>query len=737
MNEISKKIKISLLKFRKMLFSFGKLLIESSSGNRRVKLLQYSAYLIIIIIVNIFVGKNIGSTKYAWHSNVSIFLLVNINIILILVLLLVIFRNLAKLLSESHSNIFGARLKIKLVTFSIILAVIPVMVVFFFASTLINDSINKWFNNHVDRALTGSYNLMEDYKGMLQSEVLSTSEYVSHSLSVGKNSLSANNININNLNKLVNNNIINGISIYNLNKENIFHNEYNNYNFLPNITNNHLDTVLKDFNESGVKSSSNIQIYWSAIPIKNSNNKILGAVFTYKIIPENIIYDINTIQDARDKYRESEFFSYPLKKSYFMLLIMMSLLVIFAGIWGSIYFAKNITKPIEALADASVEISRGNLDIKVKEQGGDEISYLIKTFNRMTKLINANTKELHSKNQELSEMYNQISRDNMYIDSIFRNVDSALILLNQDMKLIKTNEKANSLIVNYHEEFDNIVKDNIKIFSSSNELEFFKNIEMMIDGEQHIYSLSFSKITIGNEQQMLLVIADVTDAVNAQRVSLWKEVATRIAHEVKNPLTPIKLVAERVKKRSSELQDMDIKELIQESMSTIITETDHLLVLVEEFNLFAKLPKAKKYPISVSDLVNGVLSLYSETYSNINFSYNSNEDLVIIADRLQIRRVFQNLISNAIFAINLSGSVTIDAFTNKENDIEIKIKDTGSGIKQEDLPKIFEPYFSKRSGGTGLGLAIVKKIIEEHSGTISVESSESGTIFTIVLPRGD
>lgn len=739
MNKISRRIKRESLKFYKGVLSLGKLLIESTSGNRKRKILQYSLYFIIIIIVNIFIGKNIGSTKYSWDSNVSIFLLVNINIILLLVLLIVIFRNLVKVLSESHSNIFGARLKIKLVTFSVFLAVIPVLVVFFFASTLINDSINKWFNNHVDRALSGSYNLMEDYKDMVRKDVSEISKFVSNSIiDKSSNRLVLNNTFTNNLNGFIDNNIIGGVYIFNDKKENIYNKEYLNNNFLENISNIHIDTVLKNFEEFGDYSYGSSQLFWSAIPIKNKYMHVIGAVFTYKIIPEHIIEDINIIYEARKKYRESEFFSYPLKKSYFMLLIMMSLLVIFVGIWGSIYFAKNITKPIEALADASVEISRGNLDIEVKEQGGDEISYLIKTFNRMSKLINAHTKELHLKNQELSEMYNQISRDNMYIDTIFRNVDSALILLNYDMKLVKANEKANSLIVNFDKEFDELVKDNIKTFFSSNEMEFVTNIDRVINGEQHIYSLSFSKITIDeNEQQILLVISDVTDAVNAQRISLWKEVATRIAHEVKNPLTPIKLIAERVKKRSFELQDISSKELIQDSMNTIIAETDNLLELVEEFNLFAKLPKAKKYPINISDLVNSVLSLYSETYSNINFNYYSDEDFIVIADRLQLRRVFQNLISNAIFAMNLSGDINITTLKNSENNLLIKIEDTGSGIKQEDIPKIFEPYFSNRSGGTGLGLAIVKKIIEEHSGSISVESSPSGTIFTIILPRGD
>ncbi len=729
-------IRRMFFKIRRLFLSIGKLLIESTSGNRKRKLLQYIAYFIIIIIINVLVGKNIGNTKYPWYSNVSIFLLVNINIILLLVLLLVIFRNLAKVLSESHSNIFGSRLKIKLVIFSIVLTVMPVSVIFFLASTLINDSINKWFNNQVDRAMSGSISLMEYYKNLMRSEVFEITEFISKT--VGENSR-LNNINENSIkdfSRLISNNIVGGISVFDRKGRNIFLEEFSPIQYLPMISQKHKDTVLKGHSEAGHEFFGNIQLYWTGLPVE-VNGRIIGATFVYKIIPEKIADNVDVIQDARNKYRESEFFSYPVKKSYFMLLVMMSLFVIFAGIWGSIFFARNITKPIEALADASVEISRGNLDVEVKAQGGDEISYLIRTFNRMTKLINANTRELHSKNEALSAMYNQISRDNMYIDAIFKNVDSALILLSHDMQLLKTNAKADGLIGD-NKEFDAIIKENINVFATSNENEFFKNIELVINEEKSIYSLNFSKITTDeNEQQMLIVIEDITDIVDAQRISLWKEVATRIAHEVKNPLTPIKLVAERVKKRSLELKDTDVKDLIQESMTTVITETDHLLELVEEFNMFARLPKAKKYPIEIISLVDGVLSLYYDTYPNIHFYSNIQEDLVIEGDRHQLRRVLQNLIGNSIFAMNLSGNINIDAYKTEENNIEIKIADTGSGIKQEDIPKIFEPYFSKRSGGTGLGLAIVKKIIEEHSGSIFVESSPKGTIFTITLPRGN
>ncbi|MBQ3034121.1 MAG: HAMP domain-containing protein, partial [Deferribacterales bacterium] len=599
----------------------------------------------------------------------------------------------------------------------------------------------KWFNNQVDTALTSSVKLIEDYHSMVRNELSEHSEFIaqvilSNQLFNYSQKKSLTNI----LDLYVQSNLATGLQVYNKKGKSIFYKDLSDKNYLKLLSEKHLDNIIKGKTETGYDFFDGTYIYWIGLPIAVNNDKakIQGVLFSYKAIPQKIADDIIIIQDSREKYRESEFFSYPVKKSYFMLLVMMSLLVIFVGIWGSIFFARKITKPIEALADASVEISKGNLDVEVTERGGDEISYLIRTFNHMVKLINMHNKELHSKNEALSEMYNQISMDNMYIDAILRNVDAAILLLSYDMKILKANSRADILLSHNKEQIDDVIKDDMEGFVSSEETEFFKNTELTVNDEKRLFSISVSKISSdGNDHQMLLVITDITDIVNAQRISLWKEVATRIAHEVKNPLTPIKLLAERVKKRSFDLSEIDTKRIIQESMDTIVTETDNLLELVEDFNLFARLPKTKKYPVEISGLVKGVLSLYTDTYPNIEFVYSGEEGVFINGDTLQIRRVIQNLVSNAISAIEQSGQITIEVNSSNNNTVEIHVKDTGTGIKPNDISKIFDPYFSKRSGGTGLGLAIVKKIIEEHSGSIDVESSSKGKNFTIVLPRGD
>lgn len=714
---------------------FGELMAGSEGNEPKRKVLRYFIYFIILLAVNFLVGKNIGSTRFSLYSNIAIFLLVNINIILLLVLMLVIFRNLAKLLSEAHSNIFGSRLKFKLVIFSVALTIMPVSVIFLFAGTLINDSINKWFNEQIDSALSSSMYLMDDYRGMVKQGLLDYTLLISRIIT--DRNLYAEQKDLKTfINGYAGKNFLTGISVYDKSGSRVIFKDDTHINYIPNISAKYLNSVLKGNKETGYDYLNKMHVYWAGIPIERSG-KVYGAVFSYKAISGKIANDIDLIQDARDKYRESKFFSYPIKKSYLMLLATMSLLVIFSGIWGSILFAKSITKPVEDLADASVDISRGNFNVEVKEQGGDEISYLIRTFNRMVKQLSMHTNELHAKNTILSEMYNQIARDSIYIDTIFKNVDSALILINRDMKPLKTNARADALIFNSKDEIDGSVMHDLESFALSDDTDFYRDIEFTINKERRMLSVKFSKILSDDgEFQILLVITDITDVINVQRINIWKETAARIAHEVKNPLTPIKLMAERVKKRSSELRETDVKKIIQGSMDTIVAETDNLLELIEEFNFFARLPKPKKSPVELSELVNEVFSLYSQTHPYIKFDYSGECGLIIQGDRGQLRRMLQNLVGNAVFAISRSGEIIISAVYSAGENIEIKIVDTGSGIKDEDISKIFDPYFSKRSGGTGLGLAIVKKIVEEHSGGIKVESSPNGTTFTITLPRG-
>lgn len=718
-------------KFKTKLLNFIKFLTSPSYGDVKVKLRRYLIYFLIVVVINIIAGKNITHLGYPLSSNISMFLLLNINIILVIVLLLLIFRNLVKILSEQRGT-----LKIKLLIFSLIVTILPVTIIFIYSSQLLNDSINKWFANQVEGIVNKSGVLVNDFRHYEQQELNNYLNYF-QSLLTEKELFSS--YKIENYNsdicRYVYNNVFTSIIVFDKDNNIILkcNNSYDTYLLEKLLT--HRQELERDKYIYGYEDIAR-GIHWAGSYTDNQSEE-QGGILILKYTSPLLYEDLAAIQKDVTTYNQNLYFAYPIKNSSIMQLLQISLLLLFSSIWVSMLFARSITKPIEELAKASQKISSGNFDVTVKEYAGGEIGDLVAAFNSMTAQMKTYTTELYSKNIVLSEMFEQISRDNMYIDAIFKNVDSSIILVSNDLQILKSNIKADIFISSHRDAFDNIVLNRVKDFMISDNDEIIENFDLLDKNGNRIFFLSLSKIVLGEENQVLILLSDVTDVVDAQKVALWKDIATKIAHEVKNPLTPIKLMAERVKRRASKMGDIESRNVINECMDIIITESESLRELIEEFNMFARLPKADKHLINLLALLNDTISLYKETYRNITFNISCDSKIEINVDRLQLRRVFQNIILNAVHIIDKeNGIISIEVLEINDN-IEIYIRDNGTGIDENDIPNLFKPYFSKRQGGTGLGLAIVKKIVEEHSGTITAGNNDAGgAYFKIILPRG-
>ena len=666
---------------------------------------------------------------YPWYSNVSMFLLLNINIILVIVLLLLIFRNLVKILSEQRGT-----LKIKLLTFSLAVTILPVSIIFIYSSQLLTDEINKWYNRQVDSIVSKATVFIDDYRIHEQKQL---DNYISFFSSyLDDNNLYNKNIidnYINNICRYVYTDVLNDIVVFDSKGEIILKCNNTGNNYLLEKLLAHKQELLKDKYVYGFDDIGR-GIHWGGSYSQNSNN---GGFLIMQQTSKAVFDDLSGMQDDLKMYNQNLYFANPIKNSSILQLLQISLLLLFSSIWISMLFARSITKPIEELAKASKKISSGNFDVIVKEFTGGEIGDLVSAFNSMTTKLKEYTTELSSKNVVLSEMFEQISRDNTYIDAIFKNVDSSIMLLSNEMQILKSNIKADLFISKYRSIYNSLILEKVKDFMGSDKSEQAENIEVLDKDENKLFIMNLSKIVLREEEQVLILLGDVTDIVDAQKVALWKDIATRIAHEVKNPLTPIKLMAERVKRKADKMNDISSREVISESMDIIITEADNLKELIEEFNMFARLPKADKHDVNLLSLLKDTVSLYRETYSSIEFVVSCSPEIEILCDRLQLRRVFQNIISNAVYIIgNEKGIINIEVLEINDK-IEIVIKDSGKGIDEKDIPNLFKPYFSKRQGGTGLGLAIVRKIVEEHSGTITAGNNETGgAYFKILLPRG-
>lgn len=706
--------------------------------SKRKKIIFYGILAVLVVILNFIASSRLINSDFPWYSNISIFLLVNINIILLLVLLIVIFRNLGKLLLDQKRNVFGTKLQSKLVIFSIVLTVIPVLVVFTLSNAIINNSIDKWFNAQVELALKNSIDLMQRYQNQVEQDIIEQTSILSK-LITSKGFLLQRNYNelTEFVSSYMKDNRIEGIAIYNNQKNEIVSLDKNIY--LPVIVGNiEMSKVLEGSQVAQYKFFTDDQIYWVGQPIVSTvnSNIILGALFVYKTVPATQAEKVARILESYENYSQIKFYSKPIENSYKILLIMMTLLVVFAGIWGSLLFARRITDPLEKLTSASHQISEGNLDVVLENASNDEVGFLVESFNDMTHKLKLHNEELQQKNETLSEMYAQIAKDNQYIDTIFKNVKSSIFLFDKDLNILKVNKIGEKFVnKNYHLNSVKLKEVLMNFVDSEDDFTSFQ-MELPVSGDIRTYSITISKIQDNDKlENIVLVLDDISEVVRLQRINIWKEIATRIAHEIKNPLTPIKLSAERMLRKVRGLEDSEMKEMLQESMHTVINEANELYNLVNEFNSFARLPEIKKERFCLRKMIDGLIAMYGQSHPNITISVNVDEKLEVNADKQQIKRMFLNLINNSIQAIGTEGKIEIKAFAEDEW-VQIIFNDNGSGIRKEDIDKVFMPYFSKKPDGTGLGLSIVKKIIEEHSGNIKIESVEGEyTTFYIKLPR--
>lgn len=705
--------------------------------NVKKRVLWYSLFAIVLVILNFIASSQLINSDFPWYSNISIFLLVNINIILLLVLLIVIFRKVGKLLLDQRKNVFGTKLQSKLVIFSIVLTIIPVMVVFTFSNTIINNSIDKWFNAQVEMALKNSIDLMQRYQNQVEQDIIEQTSILSKLITSKGFLLHKNYEEMTEFIKgYMKDNRIRGIGIYNNQKSELISIDKNIYLSII-IGDKELNKVLTGSQVAQYKFFSNDQIYWVGQPISSTvnDNIILGALFVYKTVPATQAEKVSRILESYNNYSQIKFYSKPIENSYKILLIMMTLLVVFAGIWGSLLFAKSITDPLEKLTTASHQVSKGNLDIVLDNVGNDEVGFLVESFNDMTQKLRLHNEELQRKNETLSEMYNQISKDNQYIDTIFKNVKSSIFLLNSDMKILKVNRIGKKFVNSKNYLTDEKLKVFLQNFIESKDNFTNYQTELLINGDTRTFTVTISKIIDRSRlENIVLVLDDISEVVRLQRINIWREIATRIAHEIKNPLTPIKLSAERMLKKVKKLDDEEMRKMLEDSMSTVINEANELYNLVNEFNSFARLPEINKEYFNISQLVNSVISMYQQSHPNINFHSKIDDTIEIYADKQQIKRMLLNLINNSIHALDDSGNIYVEIYK-EDSWIRIDFSDDGEGINKKDIDKIFMPYFSKKPDGTGLGLTIVKKIIEEHSGTVRIKSERNKfTTFNIKLP---
>jgi two-component system nitrogen regulation sensor histidine kinase NtrY len=711
--------------------------LEELKRRKREGILILVTALMVAALIYFEVQLPDVSPEYSLGSNIVFFLLINVNIILLGLLAFLVIRNLVKLVVERKQRILGSRLQWRLVLAFVALSLVPSVLLFTIAGGLLTRSFDRWFDSKVESALQGSLEIGQTYYLNSANNAIFYARQLSQ--------------------RITQDGLFDPQRVAQL-KE-FVQTKQREYNlgtvelFSPDgqpfvvAFNQHVPTgvtikpepeflnrALRGLEVTRTQIFGDADVIRGGVPIYAPDRRILGVVVVDYYVPKSISKRALQISQSYEQYKYLTFLKTPVKNSYLLTMLLMTLVIIFAATWCGIYLSKSITVPIQKLAEGTHEVAQGNWDYKIEAGGDDEIGVLMNSFNQMT--------------GDLKKIKLELERRGKVVQTLLANIAAGVVSVDPAGMITTWNKAAEQMLGVKAE--GALAKDYREIFRS----EPLRGIGEIVDSvkgresvereiklslPERLLTVMVSAATLRDDDGAILgvmiFLEDITQIQRVQRMEAWREVARRIAHEIKNPLTPIQLSAERLRKRYAKILEGD-GEVLDKCTTTIIQQVDELKNLVNEFSQFARLPSAKLMSQDLNEIVSDALVLFAEGHNGIQFQFRGGVIPPLELDRDQIKRVLINLLDNAVTAVDGNGEIKLATRYDLERGVvTLEVADNGRGLATEIRTKIFEPYFSTKENGTGLGLTIVSQIIEDHRGYIRALSNDPrGTRFTIELP---
>ena len=494
--------------------------------------------------------------------------------------------------------------------------------------------------------------------------------------------------------------------------------------------------------------------------VSDSGGRPLGAVIVSDLLSGTLAQHSRRIAEAYEGYTQLLVMRPALEGVYLSIFLMMTLMILISATWIGMYLAKRITRPIQALAAGAREIGAGRLDYRIEPETRDEFGSLVEAFNTMAGELAASQRKLEHSRVDLERKHLEVEERRRYIETVLERIATGVVSIGPDGQIQTVNSAAVRLLGIdpavtgrlVAEVFDRAdlrpLQQIVRRAQEAGVAPAVQEVALNRDGREVHLTAAATRLQADEAAAggTVLVFDDVTPLIRTQRVAAWRDVARRLAHEIKNPLTPIQLSAERIRRQFATAPP-PAWELIDECTATIVAEVDSLKQLVDEFAQFARMPAPKAVPTDLNVVLAETATLYTGLLAQIVLERRFAEGLPLVRiDIEQIRRVVINLVDNAVEALGGAGAGTrpdgsvprialATAHDRVNGVVRVTISDNGPGISPEDREKLFLPYYSTKRRGSGLGLAIVRRIIAEHGGAIDVtEHTPSGTIFTIDLP---
>jgi two-component system nitrogen regulation sensor histidine kinase NtrY len=707
------------------------------------------ATLVLVLVVSLALIMNWRTEEEVFLGNIALFSLINLNILALLVLVVLVARNVIKLMFERKRGILGAKLRSRLVGSFVLIALIPMSLSFIVSSGLIHQAVQGWFNTQVDSLVSSSLELARQYVSQAKSSVRGASRRVHNELlRMGQWDVPDSTRVRDRLEELRHANDLYSLRI--VNRSGTVLNE---------VT--HATASVESFAEPPVDREAVSRVTVGAPVLRLEERgaskfvrvyQLVGdavLISSYRMDPE-MVHAQGVVNDAYTQYGDLKVVKDPLRANFFAILALFNLLTLFGAIWVAFFISKQITGPIQALAEGTRSIARGDYSFTLPQPiRDDEIGYLMSSFNQMVS-------DLHLSQQEAD-------RRGRLIEAIISNLGVGVVALDPEKRVTAVNRAARSILgitcpestlpghqlmeVVPGEQYQHLVPLVAALDSLGGLDDALGTAEVEVrlrrDSRELLVVCTAGRIQAheGAPLGFVLLLDDVTELSRAQHLAAWRDVARRIAHEIKNPLTPLQLSAQRLERL---VQSTQASSAANESVRSIVEHVEIIKRLANEFSEYGRMPTARFSPSDLEILVKSTFETFRANHTDIEFTYEFKAKTPeMLLDPEQIRGVLINILSNAVAAVRSNPelqtqrniSVVLD-FDRSTARARIEVADTGPGISAADKNRVFEPYFTTKKGGTGLGLAIVSSVISDHQGEISVfDNKPRGAKIVITLPQ--
>jgi nitrogen fixation/metabolism regulation signal transduction histidine kinase len=663
------------------------------------------------------------------------------------VLLLLIGANLWRLFGDHRRNVPGARLKSRLVSIFVVLVLVPLVVVYLFAVQFLNEGIDSWFDVEIEQGLADALDLSRGALDLRMRDNLDRTRLLADSL-------------------------------YSVPDKDM-------YEYLPRLR---IDagardlTVLAGGHRIIATSSSVPTDQLALLPSEEMllslrrNNYYVAMepqpndqflVRTAVILPGRSGREIRilqglyplgarlgplagSVQKSVTRYAELSFLREPLKGGFILTLSIVVLIAFLLAVYGAFFFARRLTAPVQNLVAGTRAVAQGDLDTRLPTSERDEIGFLVDSFNDMID-------QLSTARAEARRSETQVENERAGIEAILAGLSTGVIALEKNLTIRTANEAAEALL---NQNFRGREGESIAVLAQENpglkkivdiveghlqleEPEWREQVKLQLEGVSRVLVCACTSLpgSFRSRGGFVLVFDDITELLQAQREAAWGEVARRLAHEIKNPLTPIQLSAERIRKKLLDVIDPTSAELLDRATQTIVQQVEAMRDMVNAFSEYARAPAMNQTLLNINHLIIQVADLYPAQHNQPVVRLDLEESLPDISvDGARMRQVLHNLIRNALEALESQDDAEVvlsTKFVEKKQRryIQIIVRDNGPGLPADSREKIFEPYVTTKAKGTGLGLAIVKKLVEEHGGEVGIESEvNEGTSVKLLLP---